>query len=167
MMRRIARVSVLAQFRKSKGFPMLLNTSRFGTVPVELEDVFMFPYGLIGLEHCRRWVLLSEAENDAVGWLQSEDQPETALAVISPRRFLPDYQIRVNRGQLAPLELSGIDQAFVLNILAKNEGRLTVNLKAPLIINLNRRLGRQVITTDEQSVQFELSAPLLKLRKSA
>ena len=146
---------------------MLINTSRFGTVPVELEDVFMFPYGLIGLEHCRRWVLLSEAENDAVGWLQSENQPETALAVISPRRFLPDYQIRVNRGQLAPLELSGIDQAFVLNILAKNEGRLTVNLKAPLIINLNRRLGRQVITTDDQSVQFELTAPLMKLRKSA
>ena len=146
---------------------MLLNTSRFGTVPVKPEDVFTFPHGLIGLENCRRWVLLSDTANDAVGWLQSEHHPETAVAVISPRRFLPNYQVRVNRGQLAPLELTGVDQAFVLNIIAKNSERLTVNLKAPLIINLTRRLGRQVVTSDDQPMQFELTAPSLKLRKSA
>jgi flagellar assembly factor FliW len=146
---------------------MVIITSRFGSVRVKPEDVFTFPHGLIGLESCRRWVLLSDAENDAVGWLQSANLPETALAVISPRRFLPDYQVHVSRGQLAPLELNGIDQAFVLNIVAKNDGRLTVNLKAPLIINLNRRIGRQVVSSDDQSVQFELSAPSVKLRKSA
>ena len=146
---------------------MQITTSRFGIVPVTPEDVFSFPLGLIGLESCRRWVLLSDAENPAVGWLQSANQPETAMAVISPRRFLPDYQVRVYRDQLAPLELSGVDQAFVLNVVAKNAGCLTVNLKAPLIINLNRRVGRQVVTSDDQSVQFELTAPSMKLRKSA
>ncbi len=146
---------------------MLITTSRFGSVPVKPEDVFSFPHGLIGLESCRQWVLLSDADNDAVGWLQSTNLPETALAVISPRRFLPDYEVRVNRGQLAPLELTGVDQAFVLVIVAKNAGLLTVNLKAPLIINLNRRVGRQIVTSDDQPVQFELTSPSLKLRKSA
>ena len=146
---------------------MLIATSRFGTVPVKPEDVFTFPHGLIGLESCQRWVLLSDADNDAVGWLQSANLPETALAVISPRRFLPEYQVRVNRSQLEPLELTGVDQAFVLIVVAKNEGRLTVNLRAPLIINLNRRVGRQIVTSDDQPVQFELTAPSLKLRKSA
>ena len=87
--------------------------------------------------------------------------------MISPRRFLPEYQVRVNRAQLAPLELNGAEQAFVLNIVAKNDGRLTVNLRAPLIVNLNRRVGRQIVTSDDQPVQFELTAPSLKLRKSA
>ena len=146
---------------------MLINTSRFGPVPVKPEDIFTFPHGLIGLETCRRWVLLSDAHNDAIGWLQSANLPETALAVLSPRRFLPDYQVRVGRGQLAPLELNGIDQAFVLNIVAKNEGRLTVNLKAPLIINLNRRLGRQVVTSDDQPVQFELTLRSTSLRSTS
>jgi flagellar assembly factor FliW len=146
---------------------MLISTSRFGTLQVKPEDVFSFPHGLIGFESSRHWVLLSDADNEAVGWLQSVNLPETAVAVISPRRFLPDYQVRVNRGQLAPLELMGVDQAFVLNILAKNANRLTVNLKAPLIINLNRRVGRQIITLDEQPVQFELTAPTMNLRKSA
>lgn len=146
---------------------MLIHTSRFGAVPIKPEDVFTFPQGLIGLESCRRWVLLSDADNEAVGWLQSANLPETAVAVISPRRLLPHYQVHVNRAQLAPLELSGVDQAFVLNVLAKNEGRLTVNLKAPLIINLNRRLGRQIITSDEQPLQFELGGPSAALRKTA
>lgn len=146
---------------------MLISTSRFGSVPVKPEDVFSFPHGLIGLENCRRWVLLADADNDAVGWLQSANLPETALAVISPRRFLPEYQVRVNRGQLAPLELTEVDQAFVLIIVAKTAGRLTVNLRAPLIINLNRRVGRQIVTSDDQPVQFELTGPSLKLRKSA
>ncbi|HMC10031.1 MAG TPA: flagellar assembly protein FliW, partial [Pirellulaceae bacterium] len=45
---------------------------------------------------------------------------------------------------------------------------LTLNLKAPLIINLDRRLGRQVITTDEQPVALPLvPAPPALLRKSA
>jgi flagellar assembly factor FliW len=122
---------------------------------------------LIGLENCRSWVLLAESHNDAVGWLQSANLPETAVAVISPRRFLPDYQIRVSREQLAPLALAAQDQAFVLNIVAKNSGRLTVNLKAPVVINLTRRIGCQVVTSDDQPVQFEFAASSLKLRKSA
>lgn len=146
---------------------MLINTSRFGSVRIKSEDVFTFPHGLIGLESCRRWVLLSDFENEAVGWLQSANLPDVAVAVISPRRFLPDYQVHVSRGQLTPLELTGVDQAFVLNIVAKNDDRLTVNLKAPLIINLNRRVGRQVVTSDDQPVQFELTSRSLKLRKSA
>jgi flagellar assembly factor FliW len=48
-----------------------------------------------------------------------------------------------------------------------NAGRLTVNLRAPVLINLNRRLGRQLITNDEQPVQYELSVGSLKLRKTA
>ena len=146
---------------------MLISTSRFGSVPVKPDDILTFPAGLIGYEACRRWVLMGDAENESVGWLQSVHLPDVALAVISPRRFLPDYQVRVNRSQLAALDMNGVDQAFVLNVMAMNAGRLTVNLRAPLIINLNRRLGRQIITNDEQPVQFELSATSLKLRKSA
>jgi flagellar assembly factor FliW len=146
---------------------MHISTSRFGSVAVKPEDVVQFGSGLIGYETCKRWVLMADAESDCIGWLQCVHLPDVAMAVISPRRFLPDYQVRVSRSQLASLELNGVDQAFVLNILAMNAGRLTVNLRAPVLINLNRRLGRQLITNDEQPVQYELSVGSLKLRKTA
>jgi flagellar assembly factor FliW len=90
--------------------------------------------------------------------------------VVSPRRFAPEYAVHIVRGQLAPLEFSQFDQAYVLTVVSKSDGDLTLNLKAPLIINLDRRLGRQVITADEQPVALPLPVatqqPAL-LRKSA
>lgn len=147
---------------------MHIDTSRFGAVQIEADDILLFPHGLIAFEDCRHWVLLSDAENESLGWLQSVSRPEVALAVISPRRFVPGYQVRVGRSQLAPLELAQFDQAFLLTIVSQEEQTLTVNLKAPIVVNLDRRLGRQVITTDEQSVAHQIGQrvrPLL--RKSA
>jgi flagellar assembly factor FliW len=149
------------------GLAMQVSTSRFGGLRIEEGDVFLFPRGLIGLEEYRQWILLGDGANDAVGWLQSTTSAEMAVAVISPRRFIPDYRVHVARRELLPLQLTDVDEAFVLNIVTSDKGRLTVNLRAPLLFNLAQRLGRQVITVDEQPIQWELAASPLQLRKSA
>lgn len=146
---------------------MQISTTRFGLVNFEVDDILLFPHGLIGFEDCRHWVLLGDAENETLGWLQSVPRPEVALPVVSPRRFVPQYQVRVTRGQLMPLELSQFDQAFVLTVISQNHAELTVNLKAPLVVNLNRRVGRQVITTDDQPLAHQLTGPATMLRKIA
>jgi flagellar assembly factor FliW len=135
---------------------MRIETKHFGPVEIEVDDILVFPHGLIALEECRHWVLLADAENASLAWLQCVTQPEMSLPVVSPRRFAPEYQVRVTRGQLAPLELSQFDQAYVLAVVSRGDEELTLNLKAPLIVNLGRRIGRQVITTDEQPIAFEL-----------
>jgi flagellar assembly factor FliW len=146
---------------------MQIETRHFGPVDIDMDDILLFPHGLIALEDCRHWTLLADAENPSLAWLQCITQPEMALPVVSPRLFAPDYQVRVTRGQLAPLELSQFDQAYVLAVVSRGDDELTLNLKAPLIVNLDRRIGRQVITTDEQPIALELrrrtSAPLRKI----
>jgi flagellar assembly factor FliW len=146
---------------------MRVNTTRFGRLEVEADDVLLFSNGVLGLEDCRHWVLLADAENDALGWLQSVSRSEIALAVVSPRRFVPDYQLRVARCEINPLELENLDQAQVLLILGKNQYGVTLNLKAPIVINIDRRLGRQVIANGEQPVQYQLTDGTSALRKSA
>ena len=147
---------------------MQIQTSRFGSVQIEADDILLFPHGLIGFEDCRHWVLLSDAENDSLGWLQSVSKAEVALPVLSPRRFVPGYQVRIARSQLLPLELAQFDQAFLLSVVSREDGELTVNLKAPIIVNLDRRLGRQVITSDEQPVAQAINpAPAVSQRRAA
>jgi flagellar assembly factor FliW len=145
---------------------MKIETSRFGTVDIEPDDLLHFSSGLLGMEDCRHWVLLADAENDALGWLQSTARPEVAFAVVSPRRFVPEYQMRVSKGELASLDLSDVRNAQVLTIVGKNNEGVTLNLKAPLVINLERRLGRQVITNGDQPLQYPLNRPA-PLRKTA
>ncbi len=145
---------------------MKIETTRFGCVDIEPNDLLEFGSGLLGLEECRHWVLLADAENEALGWLQSTSRPEIAFAVVSPRRFVPEYQVRVSRGELAPLALQELAEAQVLTIVGKNERGVTLNLKAPIVINLQRRLGRQVITNGDQPIQYPLAGEV-PLRKTA
>jgi len=147
---------------------MQIQTRHFGPVTVEADDFVLFPRGIVAFEDCRHWVLLGDVENPTLAWLQSISRPEVALPVVSPRRFVPGYAVHLVRSQLAPLEFSQFDQIFVLTVVSQSDGDFTLNLKAPLVINLDRRLGRQIITTDDQPVALPLTVNVTALlRKSA
>jgi flagellar assembly factor FliW len=146
---------------------MHVSATRFGTLNINPDDIILFPSGLIGWETNHHWILLADADNDAIGWLQSTTDPDLALALISPRRFVPEYRVRVSRRELKAIELEELEQAYILNVVAQSEGRLTANLRAPLLFNMQQRLGRQVVTVDDQPLQWELTPSPLKLRKSA
>ncbi|NLX54091.1 MAG: flagellar assembly protein FliW [Planctomycetaceae bacterium] len=146
---------------------MQISTTRFGTLCVDVDDLIHFPHGIVGFEDCQHWILLADPANNAVGWLQSADRPATALAVVSPRRFVADYRIRVARGQLYCLALSERDRFYALCVLSKQDGTCVMNLRAPVLVNLDRRLGCQVITIDDQPLQMPLTRPAAWLQKSA
>jgi flagellar assembly factor FliW len=141
-------------------------TTRFGEVTIAERDMLTFVDGLIGMEDCRRWVLLADAQNTALGWLQSLDRADVALAVVSPRRFVPGYQVRVARRDIEPLALADPGDAQVLAIVSQSGGALSMNLKAPLLVHVAERSGRQIIARDDHPVQHCLS-PGLSLRKTA
>jgi len=146
---------------------MRITTTRFGRIDVATGDVIRFPSGLPGLEDCREWALLADADNDALGWLQSTTRGDVALAVVSPRRFVPDYQVRIPRSELVPLDIVDLRAAQVVVVVGRTGTTLTLNLKAPIVINLEARTGRQVVASGELPLQYELSQELPPLKKSA
>jgi len=138
---------------------MNIATTKFGSLAIEESDVLTFVDGLIGMEDCQRWVLLGDSENPALGWLQSLERPEVALGVVSPRRFVPDYQVRVAKREIAPLGLDNPNDAQVLVIISNlGGGALSINLKAPLVIHLAERVGRQIVARDDHAVQHRLQS---------
>jgi flagellar assembly factor FliW len=146
---------------------MKISTTRFGAVEFGPDDVLQFPGGLPGLEACTSWVLLADEQNSALGWLQSTSDPAVALAVVSPRRFVPEYQLRVTRGELGSILCPLVNEVRVLAIVSVHEGAITLNLKAPLVIHLGERIGRQVIASGEAPVQYELGLKASPRKKIA
>lgn len=146
---------------------MKLDTTRFGTVEIQADDILFFRYGLFGFEEQQQWVLLSDTNNAAVAWLQSMQRADLAMPVISPRRFVSEYQVQLDERQISLLNLTREDQAYVLSIVSRNGQELTTNLRAPIVVNLDRRLGCQVVTADEQPLQFHLAHLPAAVRKSA
>jgi len=146
---------------------MEVVSTRFGTIRVEPPDVIRFPRGLPGLEECRDWVFLAGGESDAVVWLQSLDRAEVALAAISPRRFLPEYHLRVGRSEVAGLRLDAGDAVGVLTVLASEGESVSANLRAPLVVNLAKSLGCQVISEEEAPLRYMLQPASNAWKKSA
>ncbi len=146
---------------------MKIQTTRFSQIEIEPDDILFFRHGIFGFENCRHWVLLADAENSAVAWLQSIQRPEVALPVVSPRRFVRDYEVRLEHEEVEKLQLSPDEQAYVLGIVGRDHDTLTLNLRAPLVINLSRRIGFQIITVDDQPMQYDLATLPLAQRRSA
>jgi len=146
---------------------MKIHTTRFGSIEIEPDDILFFRNGLLGFEDCRHWVLLADSENTAVAWLQSMQHADVAMPVVSPRRFVADYQVRLEPNDVDVLQLNSVEQAYVLGVVSRDHDVLTLNLRAPLVINLDRRIGCQVVTVDPQPLQYELATLPLTLRRSA
>lgn len=141
---------------KARASDMEITTSRFGVLRVLPSDILVFEHGLIGLRSCRRWVVLADAHNDALGWLQSVDDGDVALGVVSPRRFVADYQLRVGRHEIESLKLARPADAQVVVVVSRHPEGLSLNLRAPLVINVEGRRGRQVIAKDPLPVRLIL-----------
>jgi flagellar assembly factor FliW len=135
---------------------MRIDTQRFGTLNLSSEQLFLFPQGLIGMETLRQWALLPDPNNATVAWLQSASRGDRAIAVISPRAFFDDYRVHVTRRDLTGLNLQPGSEVYILTAVSGHVGKLTTNLRSPFLLNLNRRLGCQIITSTEYPIQQPL-----------
>ena len=147
---------------------MEITTSHFGKLQFSSDAIIHFPLGLLGLEGCHAWMLLSDEENELVAWLQSIDWPEIAMAVVSPERFVSDCTFRVPRRELEPLHLKNLLDAQILAIVGKNDENICLNLKAPIVINMEEQRGHQVVTNGSLPLRYQLDAEDAKaLRRTA
>ena len=146
---------------------MELNTSRFGRLQCDLGKTLCFPAGLIGLEDCRSWVLLSPRAGDRVLWIQSTQQGEIALPLVDPRTFVPDFTLRIEKNDWAALGKREKDLLQVLVAVGKTSTGFSVNLLAPLLMNCQRRIGRQVVNLDDWAVDYPITASPGGLQRTA
>ncbi len=128
--------------------------TRFGTLPVNKENLLDFPEGLPGFEDLHRFVLLHDEGNESIFYLQSLDDPGIRLPVTSPHWFRVDYEIELDDKELETLQLDHASDTVVLVTLADDEASpvgYKVNFHGPIILNSEKRIGIQKPMPDAQS----------------
>jgi flagellar assembly factor FliW len=135
-----------------RGFYLKINTSRFGEIQVDEKDLINMPEGLIGFPELNQFILLDHDTDSPFKWLQSVSDAEMAFVVISPLSFRPDYMVEVTEEEVATLKLTNADNAIISVIVTipMDPKKMSANLKAPLVFNLNNRMGKQIILKDAQ-----------------
>ena len=138
----------------------ILKSKRFGDLTVSDEDAVSFSNGLIGFSEKTEFFLIEH--KSPFFWLHSADDPELAFAVVDGGYF-KDLDIKVSHKDPALQFITG-DQIATLFVLTMTSDPVssTVNLKAPLVINMRTRRGVQVIVEDDR---YSVTEPLKRLLK--
>lgn len=129
---------------------MKVNTTRFGTIDVDEDQVVTLTEGMLGFSECGRFVLMDDEIGDPFLWMQSLEIPSLAFVVIDPAVILPSYHFSVKKEQIKSLDTEDINdlQVHVIVTMAANILDVTVNLQGPLVVNKKKRIGTQIVLND-------------------
>ncbi len=130
---------------------MKIKNSQFGEIEFDDGIIINFPDGLIGFEDLKRFIIIEDEECKPFRWLISVDEPEIGFAILEPTLVFEDYYQR-----------SGFDPdvyvLFVIVTLNRDISKISVNLKAPVVIDKVKKSGRQIILENDE---FEVAHQLL------
>jgi flagellar assembly factor FliW len=132
-----------------------IEVIRFGQqelLEVEASTELTFPQGIVGMSELRRFALVEDERIAPCSWLQSLEEPGLAFIVVNPDLLVPDYNPEIGREEARQLQLARAAEADVWAIVTvrPDPTETTLNLLAPVIINRQARLGRQVILDDDR-----------------
>lgn len=148
---------------------MRINTKVFGEVDIDDEKIICFDKGIIGFPELTRFALMHDAEKTdggGVRWLQSLQEPAFAMPVMDPLTVKKDYNPEVEDELLKPIGELEPDQMLVLVTLTvpSDIQKMSVNLRAPIVIHTETRKACQVIVDDEQ---YPVKYPIYEILQAA
>lgn len=124
-----------------------LDLPRFGEFTYADSEIIEFPSGIPGFSNLRRFVAIQLDEQPNFVWLQSLDDLKVALPTGDPWLIFPDYDPKLPAYATSALGIKSPEDFAVLCVVVVTKGAqdMTMNLLAPVIINLKTRLGLQIM----------------------
>lgn len=147
---------------------MPVQTKYLGEIEINEEQIIEFSSGIPGFLDELKFVLLDFPGNPLFQFLQSLKTPELAFIVTNPHHFYRDYEFELDEQVQESLKIKSEKDVLLRAIVTLKQPfqNSTLNLKAPLIINPNARLGKQyILNTDEYSTQAPIVLPSEKVTK--
>lgn len=126
-----------------------IESRRFGRLKFDESELLHFP-GLPGFPEAKRFLVRQHDRETPFAWLISADSPDLAFVVADPWLFVPDYQPVFESRDWEGLGVAKENALQILVIAQPDQSGVTLNLAAPLLIGLEKRLGRQAILGDTQ-----------------
>ena len=141
---------------------MKANTRIFGEIEIEDAKIITLEKGMIGFPDLNHFALIFDEEKEqkdtTIMWLQSMDEPDIAFPVMLPHVVKEDYDPNVSEAAIAPLGDLTPENTYLLVTVTvpRNIKEFSVNLKAPIIINMDNHKGMQLIVEDDYPVKYKV-----------
>ena len=147
---------------------MRVQTKWFGEIEVSDEKIITFEKGIIGFEDWKKYTLVYDAEKEedvSIVWLQAVDEPTLALPIMRPEIVYEAYDPIVEDEIINSLGENIKDaelMVFCALTVPQDITKMTINLKAPIIINVDTMKGVQLIADNSD---YQVRYPIYDILK--
>lgn len=131
-----------------------INTTRFGTVSFKDDYVIRFRDGMVGFPDLKNYVLVESPQMPLVLWLQSTEDSNVAFPLIEPEFVRKGYSFSMNTADESMISYTPTTKlkTFLVMTIPTEVEQMTVNLRAPVVINIDQSCGGQIILQDKAQV---------------
>ena len=146
---------------------MLINTKFLGEVEIKESEILSFNQGLPGFPQYKQFILLSLDADLPLALLQSTEEATIGFVVAFPFAFKQDYAFDLSEEDKEDLNIEKEEEVLTYTIVTLQEtfADSTINLLAPIIINTNKKLGKQIVLQDSKA--YPLRFPIKQAVGSA
>ncbi|MDT8716671.1 flagellar assembly protein FliW [Clostridium sp. 19966] len=133
---------------------MEIETRFHGKINFDENKIITFNKGLPGLEQLHKFILFPVEGNGSFSILHSVEDMDIALVVTSPFNIIKDYEFEIDDTIVEELKIIDAKNVLVLSTVSiyRQKEKITTNLKAPIIINMESNLGEQLILDNEKYI---------------
>lgn len=137
-----------------------LSAEKLDRLSISKENIITFEDGILGFDDVKQYVLLHIEECRPFEWLVSVDNPLVSFAILNPAPFFSDYNPMesLNVASLGFGDAKNIE-TFCIVTLGENASDTTMNLKGPLLIDMEKKIGKQIVRTEDY---YSLHHPLIR-----
>lgn len=122
-----------------------------GPLTVAESIIMTFPTPMWGFPDHREFALLPAARA-GLWWLQSLSAEGTTFLLADPFVLDANYVVDIGDGECESLEIADQSDALSLVMIAlpaTPDDTATANFRAPMVFNVSRRFGMQIVNRDE------------------
>lgn len=126
---------------------MKLETQYHGIIEYNENNIINLVKGMSGFENLKKFILVGIENNEVFSLFHSMEDKETAFIVSSPFYVKADYEVNLSEELVKELKIDSEKDVLIINTvnLSKDIKKMTTNLGAPIIININKHLDRKSV----------------------
>lgn len=140
---------------------MKFKTTCNGEIEYSEKDVLTFKKGIPGFKDLNKFVIADIEGNDVFKLLQSIENPDIALVIVSPFDVMKEYEVELNEEVTKELSIEKPEDVVLYNVVTVNSDvkKITANFMAPIVINISNNFGEQLIL---EKSPYKIKQPIFR-----
>ena len=134
-------------------------SGKLGEVQYAEADIITLSSPLLGFPDLNDFILISNDKSYPFLWFQSVQDKDICFILVEPELFATDYAPKLNKREAKILGLDDktTTKLFAIVVFPDQPKNATMNLRAPLVVNVEKKLAKQVILEDDK---WQIKTPL-------